>query len=316
MDIRVLRNFLGVARAQSISQASEDLYITQPTLSRQMRELEQELGVCLFHRGSRSRRMLLTEEGKILKKQAEEILILVEKTENQLKNAGQSMQGDLYIGAAETPAFSWIAKACRRFSKRYPQVRIHLYSANADDVLERMTSGILDFGLLLRRAENGSFEYLTIPAKDRWGLLVSIHAETAALKQIHPDDMKQLPLIIPEPHNASLPFSGWLKQDLDGLHIICRYNLLYNAAWLAADDEGAVLCLEGLVPAVLSDKVRFIPLEPQLTDEIRLMWRSSRMLSQQASAFLNEFENLLEESESQASSDSTDFSAGAPEQKR
>lgn len=287
METRVLRYFLAIAHEQSISAASEILFVTQPTLSRQMMELEQELGVRLFNRGSKGKKLTLTEEGLLLKKRAEEILILMDKTENEIKNTSEVLAGDLYIGAAESPAFELIARTCALFMKNYPQVRLHLYSANGDDVMDRLENGILDFGLVVGDIDLSGFEYLTFPRKDQWGLLLSTKHPLADQKVITPSDFEGLALIASEQSRSDEVFNGWLKRELQSMNIVCRYNLIYNASLLAAENAGAVLCLKGLISSCLRPAVRFIPLDPPLYANLRFAWKSSRDLSRQAKAFLD-----------------------------
>lgn len=295
MDIRVLRYFLAICREQSFSAAGEKLYVTQPTLSRQIAELEQELGVRLFIRGTKGKKLTLTEEGKILKKRAEEMLILLEKTESELKVTGENLNGDLYIGCAETEAFNLPAAACSRFIKAHPSVRLHLYSANADDVLEKMDHGILDFGLLIGHKNLENYEFIQLPVTDQWGLLVPADSELAEKTDLVPEELYGQPLIISDQEQGNLAFTGWLKRDLESLNITARYNLLYNAAYLVEQKLGNALCLEGLVPAVLSQKTRFVPLDPPLKESIWFVWRSSASLSPQAKAFLCCFQEVLDE---------------------
>lgn len=297
MDIRTLHYFLVIAQQKSISAASEILYVTQPTLSRQMMELEKELGVRLFYRGSKGKKMILTEEGRLLKKRAEEILILVEKTEKELQHTSESLHGDLYIGAGETPAFEIIARVCSLFSETYPQVRIHLFSANADAILEKMESGVVDFGLLIGNPDIGSYEFLPVPVQDQWGIMVSRSVWDSDCTSITRQQLEQMPLIVSDQINSSKSFSGWFGRDMESLHIVCRYNLAYNAAFLAASGQGAMLTLKGLIPSVLYNRVRFVPLDPPMYAHLSLVWPSTRELSRPAAVFLEYLRNELQQSD-------------------
>lgn len=293
METRVLRYFLAVAKEQSISKASEVLFVTQPTLSRQMMDLEFELGAPLFIRGSRGKKLILTEEGKLLQKRAEEILLLISQTENEIRKTPETMTGDLYIGAAETPGFELIAHVISEITRKYPQLRIHLYSANANDVLDRLEDGLLDFGLLVGNPPIGTSEFLQMPFQDQWGLLLSTDNPLSQESVISPEQARGLPLLISEQTGSSHAFAGWLGRDLESLDIVCRYNLMYNAAFLAASDTGAVLCLKGLTPGLLHDQVRFVPLDPPLFAPVRLVWKSSLNLSDAAKTFLEEVKSAL-----------------------
>lgn len=293
METRVLRYFLAVAREQSISRASEVLFVTQPTLSRQMMDLEFELGTPLFIRGARGKKLILTEEGKLLQKRAEEILLLISQTENEIRKTPETMTGDLYIGAAETPGFELFATVIGDLTRRYPQLRIHLYSANANDVLERLEDGLLDFGLVVSNPPIGTSEFLQMPFSDQWGLLLSNDHPLSQETAITPEQACRLPLIISEQTGSSHAFAGWLGRDLESLNIVCRYNLMYNSAFLAASNTGAVLCLKGLTPQLLEDKVRFVPLDPPLLAPVKLVWKSSLNLSDPAKMFLEEIKSAL-----------------------
>ena len=170
MDIRVLRYFLAVTREESISGAAESLHMTQPTLSRQLMDLEEEIGKKLLIRGNR--RITLTEEGMLLRKRAAEIIDLVEKTEAELMAPDEVVSGDICIGGGETDAMSLIARIATDLQRSCPNIRYHLFSGNADDVTERLDKGLLDFGILIEPADMKKYDYIRLPATDTWGLLI------------------------------------------------------------------------------------------------------------------------------------------------
>lgn len=184
MEIRVLRYFLAIAREKSISGAAEYLNVTQPTLSRQLMELEEELGARLFLRGKRNRSLSLTEEGLLLRRRAEEIVALADKTEAEFHARDGFVAGDIYIGGGETDAMRLVARAARELQQKYPQIRYHLYSGNADDVSERLDKGLLDFGVLIQPVDIGKYDSLRLPALDTWGLLMRRDSLLAALPSI------------------------------------------------------------------------------------------------------------------------------------
>lgn len=194
MELRVLQYFLAVAREQSILGASEYLYLSQPTLSRQLKDLENELGKQLFIRGNR--KITLTDEGMILRKRAEEILDLVKKTEGEITLSDETVTGDIYIGAGETDAVRYIAKAANRLQKIYPEIHFHMSSGDAVDVIDRLDKGLLDFGLLLGDADMAKYHYMKIPATDEWGVLMRRDSELADRKFICPEDLWDKPLIV------------------------------------------------------------------------------------------------------------------------
>lgn len=170
MDIRRLEYFLAVAREESITRAAEALHMSQPPLSREMKALEAELGKQLLIRGSR--KVTLTEEGMILRRRAEELVELLEKARMEVEASGELVAGDLHIGGGETFGMELIAQTVQRLCKRYPHIRVHLYSGNAQDVLERLDNGLLDFGLVIEPVELKKYDYLKLPYKDVWGLLM------------------------------------------------------------------------------------------------------------------------------------------------
>ena len=189
MEIRVLRYFLAVAREESISRAAEYLHVTQPTLSRQLMELEDELGTRLFVRGKRNRSVILTDEG-MLRRRAEEIVELTDKTEAEIHAKDEIISGDIYIGCGETDAMRLIAQTARDLQEDYPDICYHLFSGNADDVTERLDKGLLDFGILVGSANTEKYDYITLPATDVWGLLMRKDSPLAEKNAVRPEDLK------------------------------------------------------------------------------------------------------------------------------
>ena len=177
MELRVLQYFLAVTREQSILRAAESLHLSQPTLSRQLRDMEEEMGKQLLIRGSR--RVTLTEEGMILRRRAEEILDLVQKTEDEIKLSKETIAGNIYIGAGETPGVRYLLKAARQLRADYPDVHLHIQSGDTADVLERLDKGLIDFGLLFHDLDPAKYESLKVPATDRWGVLMRRDAPLA-----------------------------------------------------------------------------------------------------------------------------------------
>ena len=198
MELRVLRYFLAVAREESISGAAEALHVTQPTLSRQMMELEEELGKTLFLRGKR--KISLTEEGMFLRKRAQEIVTLVEKTESEFSAAEETISGDVYIGGGETDAMRLIARAAHRLQSAYPHIAYHLFSGNADDVTERLDKGLVDFGIFIEPADLSKYDFIKLPVTDIWGVLMRKDSPLAARPTIRPQDLPGLPLLASSQH--------------------------------------------------------------------------------------------------------------------
>ena len=173
MELRTLHYFLTVAREQSISAAAESLHISQPALSTQLKGMEEELGKQLLIRGTKgSRKVVLTEEGMILRRRAEEILSLVQKAEEEITRSDETIAGDVVIGAGETDNVRLLAQAAKDLQKQYPDIHYHISSGNAEYVLEYLDKGLIDFGLLFREPDLKKYEWLTLPAGDVWGVLM------------------------------------------------------------------------------------------------------------------------------------------------
>ena len=230
MELRVLRYFLAVAREESISDAAEFLHITQPTLSRQLMDLEEELGKQLLIRGKRNRKIMLTEDGMRLRKRAEEIVALADKTEAKFLAADDAVSGDVYIGCGESDAMRIIAKTAVKLRRDYPEIHFHLYSGNAEDVSERMEKGLLDFGIFITSANIDKYDYLKLPAYDTWGLIMRKSDKLAAKDFITPQDLEGLPLIMSRQALVQEDIGRWSKKQIQNLNVVATYNLVYNAA--------------------------------------------------------------------------------------
>lgn len=283
MEFRVLRYFLTVAREESISGAAQALHLSQPTLSRQLMALEEEIGKPLLIRGSRH--VTLTEDGILLRKRANEILDLVEKTQSELRETELITTGDIYIGSGETDGMALIAGAVRRFQARYPQVRFHLFSANADDLFERMEKGLLDFGLVMGHSIPRKYDSLRLPAKNHWGLVVPRDSRLAAREHITPEDLRQLPLLISRQSHLAAEFSPWLGYDFSSLRLVGTYNLIYNAALLVEAGVGCALTLNHLINTGEDSRVCFLPLSPTLECGMSLVWPKYQVRSKVTQAF-------------------------------
>ena len=286
MELRILKYFLAVAREESISGAAQALHMTQPTLSRQLMDLEEELGKQLLIRGSR--RITLTEEGMLLRKRAAEILDLVEKAEAELTAPDEVVNGDIYIGGGETEAMRMIAEIATGLQRSCPDIRYHLYSGNADDVTERLDKGLLDFGVLIEPANMKKYDYIRLPATDTWGLLMPRDSPLAARPVIRPQDLRDLPLITSRQSMLSNEFSGWLGKEFEKLRIVATYNLVYNASLLVAAGMGYALCLDKLVNTSEESPLCFRPLEPRMEVHLDIVWKKYQVFSGAAERFLKE----------------------------
>ncbi|HIT04879.1 MAG TPA: LysR family transcriptional regulator, partial [Candidatus Caccocola faecipullorum] len=224
MELRVLQYFLAIAREESISRAAEYLHITQPTLSRQIKELEDELGRRLFVRGSR--KITLTEEGMLLRKRAEEITALLDKTESEISSAGEAVSGDVFIGCAETDRIRFLLREIKRMGGDYPGVRFHLFSGHEEAVAERLDKGLIDFALFVGQVNLDKYNYLTFPQEDGWGFLMRSDHPLAAKPVVRPADLEGVPLICSRQMLDNNEMSGWLGRDFRELDIVATYNLV------------------------------------------------------------------------------------------
>lgn len=284
MELRLLQYFLAVAREESITKAADILHVTQPTLSRQMMDLETELDTPLFCRTNR--KTVLTEDGLRLRQRAEEIVELVSKTEAEFRSGDGPVSGNIYIGAGETDAMRLIAQTARQIHGVYPDVHYHLHSGNALDVMEKLDRGLLDFGLLIEPVDKSKYEYLRLPVTDIWGIYMRADSPYAKLPAVTAETLRQLPLICSRQSLANGDFTDWLGHDLKDLNIIGTYNLLYNAALMASEGLGYALSLDKLIN-VETGGLCFRPLEPKLEAKLVLVWKKHQMFSRAAELFLD-----------------------------
>lgn len=275
--------------------ASKTLYITQPALSHQIKELENELGVKLFERNKNS--MMLTESGRYLKERAEEILALSETIYSDLSAPEFFVSGDIHIGAGESCTARFVAQIAKKLQATYPRIRYHLHNGNASELAERLDQGFLDFCILIQPADISKYSHLPVPQKDQFGLWVRHDNPLAQKKSVRKEDLLDEPLICSEQaiissftHNA---FIDWFGDDFDQLNIVATYNLSYNATLFAAEGFGSVVALQKQT-RVDEDKVlRFIPFEPPLEVESNIVWKKHRVFSSAAAVFLKELENTV-----------------------
>ena len=286
MEIRVLKYFLSVAKEESITKAADQMHSTQPTLSRQIMDLEEELGVKLFNRGGRNKKVTLTNEGLILRKRAEEILALTEKTKFELSQPEEIVSGDIYIGSGETEAVMLIAKAAKSIQNKYPHIRYHLFSGNADDVTERLDSGLMDFGILIEPADIEKYNYIRLPVFDTWGLLMPKDSPLSDKKCITPEDLKDLPLIVSRQSFVQNELSGWCGCDFNIFNIVATYNLIYNASVLVTQGFGYALCLDRLINTTGNSPLCFKPLNPPLKSNLNFGWKKNQVFSNAGKKFI------------------------------
>ncbi|MGG2087141.1 LysR family transcriptional regulator [Priestia aryabhattai] len=292
MEFRVLRYFLTVAREGNITRAADFLHVTQPTLSRQLKDLEQELGKKLFIRSSHS--VILTDEGMLLRNRAEEIVNMVDKLEAEFSSMEETIGGDVYIGGGETEAMKHIARVAKDVQLRYPNIRYHLYSGNEEDITERLDKGLLDFGILIQPADISKYNYLNIPAKDVWGVVMRKDSPLAVKESIQAADLLEVPLICSRQAMKQTfsknEFSDWFGEVFHKLNIVTTYNLAYNAAIMVEEGIGYAITLDKIVNTSTASNLCFRPLQPRLESGLNIVWKKHHVLSAAADAFLKELQ--------------------------
>lgn len=286
MDIRVLRYFLVVAREESFSRAAEALYMSQPTLSRQIREMEEELGVQLLVRTNRSVR--LTQEGMRLRRRAQEIVDLMDKTKDEFTHRSEEVSGDIFIGCGETQVMRQIAKVMIPLQREHPGIHFHLYSANADEVTEKLDRGLLDFGLMIEPFNMKQYESIPLPDEDTFGFLLRQDHPLAQKEELTIEDLGHEPLLIPSQGSA---VSVNLPTVMFGLeparaNIVCHYNLLFNAAIMVEEGMGIALCLDRLADTSEHSRLTFRPLTPRRQYRFRFVWKKYQVHTPAAEVFL------------------------------
>ncbi len=288
MDIRVLQYFLAVAREESITRAAETLHMTQPPLSRQLKELEDEIGKQLLIRGSK--KVTLTEDGVLLRKRAAEIVSLMEKTKAELASSDENISGDIYIGSGETDAVSTIADSAKDLQSAYPLIRYHIYSGDAEHIVERLDKGLIDFGLLVEPFDITKYDYIRLPVKDTWGVLMPLDSPLAKKDSVCAEDLWDKPLIISHQTSSSDEMAAWLQRDISKLNIAAFYDLLYNASKFVKAGFGYAIALDKLINTSEDSNLCFRPLSPILEAGLCIVWKRYQVFSRAAEKFLKEIQ--------------------------
>lgn len=292
MELRVLRYFLAVAREQSITAAAETLHITQPTLSKQLRELEEELGKKLFTRGNR--KITLTEEGMFLRKRAQEIVELADKTEADFAAGVGSVSGDIFIGSGETGAVRYLGRTLYKMRSIYPGVRFHLFSGNGEDVSDRLDKGLIDFALFVGMTDLKKYDYLKLPYHHRWELILRRDDPLAAHEAVTPEMLMNVPILCSRQALIQNELSGWLGRPFEELNPAGTYNLIYNAAIMVEEGLGCAVCLDKLLDTSGESAVCFRPFEPAIDAELFIAWKKYQFFSAAAGKFLEMLQQELD----------------------
>ncbi len=291
MEIRVLEYFLAVAREQSISAAADFLHLTQPTLSRQLKDLEDEFGKQLFIRGNR--KITLTEDGVYFRKKAEEIVTLAHRTEAEMKNTDQTIVGDIYIGAGETDAIGNIVRVAHDLQNQFGGIHFHIISGDTADLTDRLDKGLFDFCLLLGEIDQSKYDYLSLPYTDTWGILMHKDSPLAEKEVIKAPDLWDKPLILSRQIIDAPQFMRWFKKTSSELNVIATYNLAFNASIMAREHMGYVLTLDKLINTEGTD-LCFRPLSPKQTIGMSLVWKKYQPQSKAAEKFIEMLSQIYE----------------------
>ena len=293
MELRVLGYFLAVAREQSIVGAARSLHLSQPTLSTQIRALEEELGKQLLIRGTKgSRKVTLTEEGMILRKRAEEILRLVQKTEREITLSDETIVGDVHIGAGETDAVRFVARAAKELYQTYPGIHYHILSGNSEFVSEQLDKGLIDFGIVFGNADHEKYHSIELPFKDVWGVLMRRDSPLAVNEAVCPEDLWDKPLIVSNQEDSKAVLAAWIKKELSELEIVATYNLLFNASLLVEEGMGYAVGLDKIINTSGNSKLCFQPFSPKREAGMHIIWKKYQVFSKASEKFLEKLKQI------------------------
>lgn len=286
MELRVLNYFLTVAREENITKAAQALHITQPTLSRQIAQLEEELGVTLFRRGSH--RIVLTEAGMLLKRRAQELIELSDKTKRELSHDDEVVTGEIAIGCGETKSITELTKIIVAFRKQFPDVTFDFYTGIADDIKDRIENGLIDIGLLLEPVEISRYHFIRMPRIEKWNVLMRKDSPLARLKTVSPKDLVDVPLIFAKRKSVQNELENWFGPYYDQLNIVATSNVSYsNRAMMVENGLAVALVLEFDCGY---DKLCLRELSPELSSRSLLVWKKNQTVSPAVRAFI-EFAN-------------------------
>lgn len=290
MEIRVLRYFLEVAREANITKAAAFLHVSQPTLSRQLKELEEELGKKLFTRSNYS--IKLTDEGMLLRKRAEDIIDMVDKTSAEFRSLDEIAGGDIRIGCAESSGMKYFVQAAHSLEKKYPNIRFHFYSSGTDAVTERIDRGLIDMAVIVQNVDLSKFNYLTVPHSDSWGVLMRKSDPLALKKFITVNDLLPHPLICSR-QGLQEELLDWFGENLTKLHIAATYDMFFNTTIMAREGLGYPLGFYGLVNTGIDSDLCFKQLKPELRSPMHIIWKKYQMFTPVAQLLLDELKRIL-----------------------
>lgn len=297
MDIRELRYFIAVAENGSISKAAEQLYVTQPNLSRQIQKLEEEVGQKLLVRGNKKTE--LTETGRLLYKRATEIAELVDRTQSELKSDQEDICGKVCIGGGESYAVGLIAKAAKEVSSLHPKIKFDFFSGDTDAVTEKLDNGLIDFGILIEPSYLDKYNSLRLPLKDTWGILMRKDSPLASRAFVTREDIDGLPLIFSVHSFKKNAITDWFCKDMAKLNVVATYNLLYNASLMVEQGMGYAVGLDKIINTSGDCPLCFRPFEPKLETHLDVAWKKKGEMSKAAKVFLDHLKSMLDNESSE-----------------
>ena len=290
MELRTLRYFLAAAQERNITRAADILHVTQPTLSRQLMDLERELGTTLMIRGKNG--LTLTDDGIFFQQRAEEIVELAECLERSFVERNADVSGQIAIGASEAVGSRLFARLIKQFSDKYPMVQFQLYNEMADNIKDRLDKGLVDVGLLLEPVDTLKYDFVRLSQKETWGILMRDDHPLADRERIDPDEIAEYPLILPLREPVRNEILNWISREEKDLTIPLSYTLLSNAALLVEAGLGCAFCLDGALAIHSSPQLRFVPIYPEHTTRSVLVWKKNHLFSPATSLFIQEI-NML-----------------------
>ena len=276
MELRTMRYFLAVAREENMTRAAELLHVTQPTLSKQLKALEEELGKKLFTRHSFS--IQLTEEGILLRKRAEDLIKMADKITTEFLTLDDVLGGDVYFGLAESYQIRYLAAAIKRFKETYPDLHYHITSGDTEQVTEKLDKGIIDFAVLAQEPNTAKYHYLPFPTADLWGLVMPKDCKLAGKNAVDVDDLVGLPLFCSE-QGWNHDISKWCGNRMDQLHLEGSFRLSYNGSLFVREGLGYLLTFEHLIDTNPDSGLVFRPLTPKLETKMYLIWKKYQVFT-------------------------------------
>lgn len=286
MELKTLRNFITVVQEEGISAAADALHVSQPALSRQIKELENELDATLLIRGNRSRTIGLTDEGKLLYRRAREIVALADRTRDEIKT-DDIIEGDVHIAGAQTVVMRTVAKAAVRLRENHPGIRIRLHDDYGANIVERLDNGLADFGVLVQPIDMSRYDYLPLPGGDTMGVLMRHDHPLAARNTVTAADLKDVPVIVPQGVLTRGDLSGWLGHHAKSLDIVGTMNLMYNASCFVQEGYACAIGPAKLVDTSWESELTFRPLDPPMHTKLAVAWKNKQPLTPSATAFLD-----------------------------